>query len=88
MPKFTSEIFPLQILRMKNYWIFLNHSAKFQVGDSQISDIDLVDILDIRVFKDHIFVQYYHADDAKKLISEARIPLIFKGNKLGRCNER
>jgi hypothetical protein len=29
-------------------------------------------------------VQYNRADDAKKLIKEAQIPLLFKGNKLGK----
>jgi RNA recognition motif-containing protein len=40
--------------------------------------------LDIRVFKDHIFVQYNRIDDANKLITAAQVPLIFKGNKLGK----
>ena len=36
------------------------------------------------MFKDHIFVQYNRPDDANKLIKDAQIPLIFKGNKLGK----
>jgi len=77
-------MFQRKKLPMKNYWIFSNHLAKFQVSIFIISIDYLIEILDIRVFKDHIFVQYNRIDDAKKLILAAQIPLIFKGNKLGK----
>ena len=41
-------------------------------------------LLDIRVFKDHIIVQYNRIDDAKKLLSEAKTSMMCKGNKLGK----
>ncbi|CAF1046845.1 unnamed protein product [Adineta steineri] len=59
------------------------------VPSKKATDAELLDffkpfgkISDIQVFKDHIFVQYNRIDDAKKLIKEAQIPLIFKGNQL------
>ncbi|CAF1385512.1 unnamed protein product [Rotaria sp. Silwood1] len=69
-----------------------NIDAKVYVGNvltEKVTDDELLNffkpfgkIADIRVFKDHIFVQYNRIDDAKKLIKEAQIPLILKGKKL------
>ena len=38
--------------------------------------------LDIRVFKDHVFVQFSRLDAARKLLSEGQLPLIFKEHHL------
>ena len=38
--------------------------------------------LDIRVFKDHVFVQFSRLDAARKLLSEGELPLIFKEHHL------
>ncbi|CAF4595460.1 unnamed protein product, partial [Rotaria sp. Silwood2] len=69
-----------------------NIDAKVYVGNvltEKVTDDELLNffkpfgkIADIRVFKDHIFVQYNRVDDAKKLIKEAQIPMILKGKKL------
>ncbi|CAF5010198.1 unnamed protein product, partial [Rotaria sp. Silwood1] len=78
--------------RKRSYLEIENIDAKVYVGNvltEKITDDELLNyfkpfgkIADIRVFKDHIFVQYNRIDDAKKLIKEAQIPIILKGKKL------
>ncbi|CAF3763492.1 unnamed protein product [Rotaria sp. Silwood1] len=78
--------------RKRSYLEIENIDAKVYVGNvltEKITDDELLNyfkpfgkIADIRVFKDHIFVQYNRIDDAKKLIKEAQIPMILKGKKL------
>ena len=70
-----------------NYLIFLKHLAKFQV----FIHLNLFLLknffnlnLDIRVYKDYLFVQYDRIDDARTLIKEGQANLILKGNKLGK----
>ncbi|CAM2703499.1 unnamed protein product [Rotaria socialis] len=78
--------------RKRSHLEMENIDAKVYVGNvstEKVSDEELLNffkpfgkIADIRVFKDHIYVQYNRVDDAKKLIEEAQMPLILKGKKL------
>ncbi|CAF1305366.1 unnamed protein product [Rotaria sordida] len=78
--------------RKRSHLEMENIDAKVYVGNvltEKVTDDELLNffkpfgkIADIRVFKDHIFVQYNRVDDAKNLIKEAQIPLILKGRKL------
>jgi len=72
--------------------------AKVYVGNlptEKITDDELLNffkvygkVSDIRVYKNHIFVQYLRSDDAKRLIKEGQVSLTFKGNKLGMTMRR
>ncbi|CAF1583416.1 unnamed protein product [Adineta ricciae] len=78
--------------RKRSYNDLENTDAKVfirNIPTKKVTDDELLNffkpygkISDIQVFKDHISVQYTRVEDANKLIKNAKIPLLFKGNKL------
>ena len=81
---FTSAISRRRNSPTENLSTFSNRTAPFQVRPfSLCSNVTVSSPSDIRVFKDHLFVQYHRIDQATQLLDEGRKALIFRSHQLG-----